>query len=860
MAKNWKKVAALAIVAAMAVPTVAALAACKDDVVIKPGYRTYTSVMPSNWNELTYADNNDTQILYQIVSSFFEFDYEFDESKGGKFNEDGTINADAIVSGGFTVNYSAATKLEDVTSTVDAKWGYTDEQKATGGYAWKITLREDLKWDDGTPIDATDFVYTMDQQLDPLFRNMRASTYYQNIQIKGARDRVYSGFTGWMDARGSLKTYTEDVDSDIVFNISSSKENAEDYEGATSYVRQFFETKGYLTAESTAATAAELLALNGMGTSVDNILALQGKTMAEIKADPTLKAEWDVIIGAWQTEPNEELDFFVNLYTYPEFSFEDVGYYSPSKYELVVCMDAPIQLMKEDGSLSYEAAYSFQSFPLVKKDLYEKCKQEPVSGSELWTTNYNTSLETSASWGPYKLTQFQSGKSYTLERNDNWFGYDLEDNKGQYAVDRIECEQISDINTAWMSFLSGNLDSIGLDVTHKEDYRDSKYTYFTPGTGSFGMNLYANLDVLKESGRNNGILAIRDFRKAISLSLDRDDYNATTTTSHQTLLGLIGPAYYYDVENGGVYRDTVYAKEALLRVYGFTENEDGSWTDGTETYADYEEAYEAMNGYNPTLAKELVESAYKELTENAEEYGYDDSKPITFVYGTATDNDSTRRDFEYIKKTIETMVQGTSLEGKINVTFDASFGSNWANDFRAGAYEIASGTGFGGGAFDPSGFLQCYVDPEVDLMYSTWWDTANEMLTFTMPEGDYEGAGEEHTMSILNWFCCLNGIAESYEQPYTYNWGSGFIPEEARLELTAKIEEVTLEQYYTIACTSQYSATVTGAKWSYLTDEYNIFMGFGGYRYMTVNYTDSEWTQYVTDHNGDLSGEYKKTN
>ena len=192
MAKQWKKVAACVLVAAMAVPTVAALAACKDDVVIKPGYRTYTSVMPSNWNELTYADNNDTQIRYQMVSSFFEYDYEFDEAKGGKYNADGTINADAIVTDSFTVNYSAATALEDVTSTVDAKWGYTDEQKEMGGYAWKITLREDLTWDDGTPIDATDFVYTMQQQLDPTFKNMRASTYYNNIQIKNARNYVFS--------------------------------------------------------------------------------------------------------------------------------------------------------------------------------------------------------------------------------------------------------------------------------------------------------------------------------------------------------------------------------------------------------------------------------------------------------------------------------------------------------------------------------------------------------------------------------------------------------------------------------------------------------------------------------------------
>ena len=858
MAKNWKKVAALAIVAAMAIPTVAALAACKDDepeiptADLKQGtYRTYTSVMPSNWNELTYADNNDTQIMNNLVSSFYEYDYEFDEAKGGKFNEDGTINADAIVSGGFTVNYSAATKLEDVTSTVDAKWGYTDEQKATGGYAWKITLREDLKWDDGTPIDATDFVYTMQQQLDPLFQNMRASTYYNNIQVKNARNYVYQGQADFFDNSGLGYTYDDLALVDGVYTLG----------GAECYIA----LKSPLDWLSGNSLTAYVNAYGSAYFGVEDFEALAALADEDGNVEPTQEAI-DLLTGvitavpAWGESAADVVNYMYAFYTYPEVAFEDVGMYSPSQYEIVVCLDAPIQCLKEDGSLSYEAAYSFASLPLVKEDLYESCKQEPVTGSTLWTTNYNTSVETSASWGPYKLTQFQSGKSYTLERNDNWYGYALEDNANQYNVTKIECEQIAETNTAWMSFLSGGLDSIGLDVTHKEDYRNSKYTYYAPGTGSFGMNLYANLDVLKTSGRNNGILAIRDFRKAISLSLDRDDYNATCYTSHQTLLGLLGPSYYYDVENGGVYRDTVYAKEALLRVYGFTENEDGTWTDGTNTYVDYEEAYEAMNGYNPTLAKELVESAYKELTENAEHYGYDASKPIIILFGTSTDNENTRRQYDYFVNMFTKMVEGTSLEGKIQVNFDASFGDAWADDFKAGAYDLAPGTGFSGGAFDPSGFLQCYLDPSAGLMYSTWWDTENEQLTFTMPEGDYEGAGEELTMSVYNWYCCLNGLAEAYSQPYTYNWGAGFIPEDARLELTARLEELTLEQYYTIATTSEYSAEVTGAKFTYLTDEYNIFMGFGGYRYMTVNYTDSEWTQYVADHNGDLTSEYTKTN
>ena len=61
-------------------------------------YNTYTSVMPSNWNELTYQDNNDTQIMSYIGSSFYDYDYKF---LGNKYNEDGSINAEAIVAGAY---------------------------------------------------------------------------------------------------------------------------------------------------------------------------------------------------------------------------------------------------------------------------------------------------------------------------------------------------------------------------------------------------------------------------------------------------------------------------------------------------------------------------------------------------------------------------------------------------------------------------------------------------------------------------------------------------------------------------------------------------------------------------------------
>ena len=53
-----------------------------EQVVLKQAeYNTTTSVMPSNWNEFTYADNNDTQIMSYIGSAFFEYDYKFEDDQ-----------------------------------------------------------------------------------------------------------------------------------------------------------------------------------------------------------------------------------------------------------------------------------------------------------------------------------------------------------------------------------------------------------------------------------------------------------------------------------------------------------------------------------------------------------------------------------------------------------------------------------------------------------------------------------------------------------------------------------------------------------------------------------------------------------
>ncbi len=826
-------------------------------------YRTFTSVMPSNWNELTYQDNNDTQILSYIGSSFFEYDYKFDEALGGKFKEDGTVNADAIVPGSFTTNYSAATKLEDVTASVDAKWGYTDDQKEEGGYAWKITLREDLKWDDGTPIDASDFVYSMQEQLNPLFMNYRANTYYNSIFIKNAKTYLYNGTEGYGAADGIIGAYDASKDEQTIWKMSSSSVNDALTGTNMSSLREQYNTgyEGYGMNKDQSAGDYLVTLSAAFGAPVevtaDEINALEGKTFAQIKADATLKATFDYLVAWWGEGDDGAYAFAVAYYKYDSFDFANVGLYSPSKYELVVCLDAPLKLLKEDGSLSYQAAYYMSSLPLVKKDLYEQCKQEPAAGSKLWTTNYNSTKETSASWGPYKLASFQNGKSYELVKNENWFGYNMETNKNQYNITKIYCELIEKLETQWMGFLSGQFDGIGIDTEHLE-YVDSKYAVVNYASTAYGIQIYSNLDVLKVSGRNNGILAIKDFRQALSLSLDRDNFNKTVFGTLPSSYGIIGEGYFADVEGGVTYRDTVQAKTALLRTYGFVENNDGTWTDGTHTYADVDKAYDAMNGYNPTKAKELLMSAYEELVANADKYGYNASENITLLYGATNASETSTKKLNFMQGLVDELSAGTPLEGKIKIEMDTKYGSTWSDSFKAGAYDLCIIAGIGGNIFNPYNMIGSFVDPNDNLKFSSWWDSSKENIEFTMPAGDYDGAGQTLTMSVVNWYFCLNGNAAKEEQPYTFNWGEGYAPYEARLEVLAMLEEYVLSKFFSLQCSFDAEMALDGAKFQSISDSYNTFMGYGGIRYNIVNYTDAEWDEFVKANNGDLTAEYKK--
>ena len=770
-------------------------------------YNDYLTVSPSNWNELTYQDNNDTEIMSYIGGSFFTYDFKFDE-----YGE--------IIPGEFEIEYSAATKLEDVTAQYAEAWNLPAEGK---GYAWKITLRDDLQWENGDPIKAEDFVYTMSEQLNPLFQNYRADSFYVGSTIiQNASAYVKQGQTVVEDnsatgkyavadlVKGEDGVYTQPDGGKISFALTT----ALDWCGGATVT----DYSAYLDADAFAALQA-LADESGNVAITDETIALVTKL---------------IDTDNWGHEPPENVPYYmVYEFTYGAMDFSEVGIFvGDNELELVVVLEKALDLLKEDGTLSYKAAYNFSGLPLVHKATYEACKIAPTEGVELWTTNYNTSVETTMSWGPYKLESFQSGTQFVLARNEKWYGYNMTENEGLYQTDRRVVNIVKDWNSAWLMFLAGEVDGIGIDVSVADDYKGSERAYFTPSDYVSSMQLQSNVEELKNretEGINKSILAYADFRKALSLGINRAEFTTQCTTSSKPGFGLFNTMHYYDVANGGVFRNTDEARQVLCDIYG---------VDATQ-YASLEDAVDAITGYNLDLARELLTKAYNEALAAGD---IKETDIVKLTFGTSTITESFTRSVNFIADSWKKLAETTPLEGRIEVE-SQEFSSAWANDFRAGKYDVCMG-GWTGAAWDPGYFLLAYLDS--GYMYSKAWDTANTMMTFTMKGVAEDGGDITETMGLLDWYACLNGTGK-------YDWSSNGLEEAQRLQLIAALEKEVLKVYYTVPLANQFSASMLSYKVDYVTYEYNTFMGYGGFKYMTYNYDDAQWAAAVAEQNGELN-------
>lgn len=779
--------------------------------------REYTAQLPGQWCTIVSSDSVDNEMESYMTSAFYEFNYKFDAD--GK-----------IVPGAYTVEYSAATKLEDVTKKYAGKYGL--DADAEKGQAFAMTLRNDLKWDDGTPIKAADFVYTMTQQLSPKYLFDTASNYYSgNYVIHNAENYVKQGQKGWFD-NGSMNLKYSDLalGADGKYTLKGNEctialkkplvwLQGDTLDFCVTDTPQYFDTEAY----------ASLLAL----ADANGDVAVTAESLALLTTVITAKAEWG------ETKENTVGYMYVN-YEYPAMDFSEVGYFvGDNEYELVMVIDGTLKPLDEEGNLTYEAGYYFSGWPLVKKDLWEKCEDTTKTP---YANSYCTSLEKSASWGPYKLTNYQDDKTYTVSRNDKWFGYGLPQYAKQYQTDTIITNKIPEWDTAWLSFQNGDLDSISMDVKIASDYRTSRQAFFTPDTATGCLNLQS-LAISRTDKRNNLLLNYDDFRKAISLALNRDDYCAKNRPSSQAALGLLNSMYYNDVENGKVYRDSVQAKEAILSAYG-AEKVEGGWKVGTVVYKDIDEAVDAMTGYNVTLARQLMTSAYNKAKADGK---YSDGEKIILTFGVSEITANTDRTKNWFQAAFDDATKGTALEGKISIEYFIFSDKTWSEQFKKGEYDLCFGA-WSNAPFNPA-YLLCETQIGEVRWAQEWDPTKVNVSVKATPDADHEDG--IYTYNLEQWRNILQG--KDKDLPNFKNFSM-----EDQLTALGAVEAAILKEYYSVPVFSLYSASLMGYKTDYVTYEYNTFMGYGGIRYMSYNFDDTEWAAFVSEKGGTLNYKFGK--
>lgn len=783
-------------------------------------YQDAVSTLPTMWNQHTYQTKDDSYPIDFITNGLYEF--HFNGSKSGY--EIWPVMASAYP--------------EDITKEIKTveKWGIPADAKR--GYAYKIRLNKNAKWDDGTPINADTYVESYKLLMDPKYNNYRVADYL-NGQVVFKNSDLYN--------------YQNKT---IAFPaVDMIGENIEDWANKNLYfdaekVKAFGDIFG-TPDMANLAVYKEMFVSNGVNI-YDELAKYSGENRTPLTQELFDKIKGlfaaDGGLGAYWGWADEEIGYFtVTLKTFSEFSFEDVGIYKTGEYEFNIVLSKACS--------GFYLLYNLSGNWIVKPDKYKACITVDEITHEYKNT-YNTSIDTTCGYGPYKIKEFQKGKYIEFVRNENWFGYSDSRFDCMYQTSRITCEEVTESATRKQMFLKGQVETYGLQAEDYEQYGTSDYLYSSPGTTIFFMILYGNETELKKAekpGVNKTIIANDSFREALSVAFDKAEFSRTIDPARSPAYSVIGAYDIWNPATGEKYRDTEIAKKAIADYYGVLsgEDEDGVYyyfPGQEDTKYDLDEVVTKITGYNPTLAKQLFLDAYDEWEKAGKIKGTD---IIEIEYAASKSSAFVTKILNYLNECIEKIVSGTKLSGRIKFTESAPAGEDWSKNLKSGVSQTCL-AGWEGGMLDPFGSLLYYFANDHDPYAKAWWDTSKVTKTMTLPVGK-DGANVEITMTLEDWSQCLNGNAKTYKG-VTYNFGYEQVADDVRLTIMAELEKVILATNYYIPFMQDGSTFMLSQKLEYAlpASDYNAVLGRGGLTYIRYNYTDEAWNEYVTSQGGTL--------
>lgn len=815
-------------------------------------YRMGPSDLPTMWNIHNYQSNSSTYIL----------DYASDALYGFEYNDD--------FSGYKIVPLMASDFPTDVTKDYVGKFGITkdDENKV-----YRIPLKSNLKFDNGEAITAQSFVDSMKLLLDPRASNFRADNTYKsgNLKIYGAEDYVKQGKYSLSEFVSAAmgddeyidpKTFTTTADGilqvngkDVVLDIKSGGNWGSN--GLAAYANA-----GYLDSVKDAYDALDAakdengwVKLNAalLKNLQDCVAALHGYANVEAYAADA---------GDYAYQEFEEMAFFGA--DMPEYSYDNVGFFADGNNLVIVLKNA----MEDNFYLRYELCTSFF---LVYAPLYEKCIKITDG---VYSNSYGTSVDTFVGFGPYKLTKYVEGSQILLERNLTWRGYqDGEYTPGTYQTDNVSYQQVTENSTRLMMFLKGELDSYGLQAEDMAQYQSSDYTYFNDSESTWYLVMnpqFENLKALQEAASpvtpgnevNKTVITIEEFRKALSYSLNRADFNLQLSPTSGIAKALLSSMIVADPDSGRTYRSLDQAKDAILNFWGLADQ----WGEG-KTYETRDDAIDSITGYDPEGAKALFTEAYNKAVADGyiSKEAIDSKKwEVQIVIGKPSEAKFYTNGFEFLKTCWTKAVEGTPFEGHLEFVISQTLGSTSFGEYlRTGKVDILFGVGYGGSMFDPYSMIECFTG---SLQYDPFTDKTAVSLDITFANDDALNSkdvdikGKTLRASLYDWVSeGLQGNeitakvigADGNPTGETVKLSAGTSdPAARRIAILAAVETKIMTLSNVFPLMTDATASLRCMRVNYKTEDYIVGMGRGGIEWYTYSMDDDEFKAYVEKQEG----------
>ena len=425
------------------------------------------------------------------------------------------------------------------------------------------------------------------------------------------------------------------------------------------------------------------------------------------------------------------------------------------------------------------------------------------------TNNYGSIENPLVSYGPFTLeNNYDATNTFTFTRNETYFA------AWDYSIAKINGPIIIDQTAIINEFKAGNLDVAGVGGEFWEEFRNHANLYVSPSNSFYRLAI--SIDRSNgSSGKVTPIMKYADFRQALYLATDREEFANEVQPPSQGALGFLSNIHQVSEWASQAYASSATFRQQLEEL-------------GLEPES---------GGFNSTKAKALFEQAYADAVAAGD---YADGEKVVVEYS-YYDAGSNTRIANWVKAQYEEVFGTEKFELKLNPLSNDELSAQRA----AGDFDLVF-TGMSGATFQAT-FGMGYI-------FSPTFSTFLVGKGHGIPE-------KEVTADIFNLFDIIDGKAEAdrtasekafhealddgtftgtFDELFELFSNTGELAtdydgqEEDLTNITAALERALLEQMIAVPLFSSTSAAVYSDNVVRLAHAYHLFLGWGGLTYTNI--------------------------